>query len=178
MISSDEKGRVNGLLEIEDETDGLYEGFSPDALGEDVVRACLEYERCPFDAQVELLITDDESIRELNRDNRGIDSATDVLSFPCFEFTEPGVFDLELNRPEDVTDPDTGRMRLGDIVISRDRMEKQAVEYGHSVKREYAFLLTHAMLHLCGYDHVENEDRECMEEKQRGILGMLGIPRE
>ena len=153
-------------------------GFDPDSLGEIVCKKVLEVTGCPFETQTELLITDDEGIRELNSNMRGIDAPTDVLSFPGLVFDEPAVFDTDLNKKEDITDNDTGCVMLGDIVINIDRVRSQAKEYGHSMKREYAFLLAHAMLHLCGYDHMEDDERLVMENMQERIMQELNISRD
>lgn len=146
------------------------------ALAEAVGEAVLDAEECPYEAQAELLLTMDEEIRELNSQFRGIDSATDVLSFPVTEYDPPGSFSF-LEEREDCFDPETGELMLGNIVISKERISRQAEEYGHSIQREFAFLIAHSMLHLLGYDHMEEEERRIMEEKQRNILDSMGITR-
>ena len=123
-----------------------------------------------------LLLTMNEQIHEMNRDFREIDRPTDVLSFPMIEYTAPGDFDF-LEQQEECFDPESGELVLGDIVISKEKVIEQAEAYGHSVKREYAFLITHSVLHLTGYDHIEDEERQIMEEKQREILKHLQILR-
>lgn len=136
----------------------------------------LEYEDCPYEAEVNLLLTDDEEIRVMNREYRQIDRATDVLSFPMLEYEIPG--DLScIEERADAFNPETGELMLGDIVISKDRVISQAEEYGHSVRREYAFLIAHSMLHLLGYDHMEEDERKIMEDRQRGIMEKAGILR-
>ena len=136
----------------------------------DVVEASLDYEKCPYEAEVNVILTDNETIREINRDHRQIDSATDVLSFPMVDYEAPSDFDH-------VEDPETGELMLGDIVISVEKVEEQAEKYGHSQTRELAFLVAHSMLHLCGYDHMEEEERLLMEERQRAILETRGYTR-
>ncbi|MBQ9613642.1 MAG: rRNA maturation RNase YbeY [Lachnospiraceae bacterium] len=141
-----------------------------------VIRAVLKAEECPFPCEVSLRIVQSDEIHELNRDFRGIDRETDVLSFPNFDFDEPGEWPEE---PDfDVLDPDTGCAALGDIVVNTDRVRSQAAEYGHSELREYAFLIAHSMLHLCGYDHETPEEAGEMEQKQEAVLTSLGICRE
>ncbi len=136
----------------------------------------LEYEDCPYEAEVNLLLTDNEEIRVMNREYRQIDRATDVLSFPMLEYEIPG--DLScIEERADAFNPETGELMLGDIVISKDRVISQAEEYGHSVRREYAFLIAHSMLHLFGYDHMEEDERKIMEDRQRGIMEKAGILR-
>ena len=112
----------------------------------------------------------------MNREFRGIDRPTDVLSFPMIEYQKPGVFDFLEERP-DCFDPESGRLMLGDIVISKEKVLSQAEEYGHGVKREYAFLVVHSILHLSGYDHMEDGERRVMEELQEKILQKLKILR-
>lgn len=124
-----------------------------------------------------VLFTDNASIREINRENRDIDAPTDVLSFPIGEYPVPGQFDTLEEEQPDVFHPDTGELMLGDIVISVERVMSQAEEYGHSAERELGFLLAHSILHLCGYDHMEEEERLEMEEKQRQIMDALELYR-
>ena len=137
----------------------------------------LEAEGCPYEAQVNVILTDDESIRTINRDERGIDNATDVLSFPMAFYENPADFN-GLEDQDDVFDPDTGEYVLGDIVISLDHVREQAKAYGHSERRELAFLVVHSMLHLMGYDHMLDSERIRMEEKQEAVLAALHITRE
>jgi len=142
-----------------------------------VINGALDFIECPYEAEVNVLFTDNASIREINRDNRDIDAPTDVLSFPIGEYPVPGNFDtLEDEQPE-VFHPETGELMLGDIVISVERVVAQAEEFGHSEERELGFLLAHSVLHLCGFDHMEEEERLVMEEKQRQIMDTLKIYR-
>ena len=123
-------------------------------------------------------IVDDDAIRELNRRTRNIDSVTDVLSFPVCEFSAPSRFEEAEEDPFGCFDPESGHLLLGDIVICAERVRSQAEEYGHSRRREFAFLTAHSMLHLCGYDHMEPEEEAEMLAKQNEILNALGITRE
>ncbi|MBR3459004.1 MAG: rRNA maturation RNase YbeY [Selenomonadaceae bacterium] len=116
--------------------------------------------------EVSVTLTDNAYIHSLNKEYRGIDRPTDVLSFALNESEEPGI------------EGGLGTNVLGDIVISVERAEEQAAEYGHSLRREVAFLTVHGMLHLLGYDHIEDEEREEMEGEQRFVMEQLGIPRE
>lgn len=145
-------------------------------LAREVVDAALDYVGCPYETQVNLLLTTDEQIHEMNRQFRGIDRPTDVLSFPMVEYEAPGEFGF-LEDEEDCFDPESGELVLGDIVISKERVLEQAAAYGHSPKREFAFLIAHSVLHLTGYDHIGEEERLVMEQKQREILEQLGILR-
>lgn len=133
--------------------------------------------KCEYDSECSLLITTPESIRIMNRENRNIDSETDVLSFPMIEFGHPCNYECLDEDDYSQFDPESGRLMLGDIVINYDRVISQANEYGHSVKRELSFLIVHSILHLFGYDHMTDADRLVMEDKQRRILDTLGITR-
>lgn len=126
---------------------------------ETVIEKAFEYENVE-PRNVSVLICDNDEIKKLNGQFRGIDSPTDVLSFPMYD--EDGELD-----------PD----ELGDIVISLERAAAQAEEFGHSLRREVAFLTAHSMLHLFGYDHIDDSEREEMFEKQEEILAQLGITR-
>ena len=121
-------------------------------------------------------MTMNEQIHEMNLEFREIDRPTDVLSFPMLDYEEAGNFDF-LEDCAEAFDPESGELVLGDIVISKEKVLAQAEEYGHSPRREYAFLIAHSVLHLCGYDHMEEEERLVMEQKQREILEKLEILR-
>ena len=149
--------------------------FDIDETIKSVCEAVLKEEKCPYEVQINVVLTDNEGIRELNREFRNIDRETDVLSFPGLEFETPGEFIVGEEQEADCFDPDTKELILGDIMISVDKVYSQAEEYGHSTKREFAFLIAHSMLHLCGYDHMEEQDAE---QKQKMILDELGIQRD
>ncbi len=146
-----------------------------------VVEKAMDYEKCPYEAEVNVTLTDNAAIHEINREYREIDRATDVLSFPMIEYETPADFDaledVMDQFPKDYFNPDTGELMLGDIVISVEKVEEQAEKYGHSQERELAFLVAHSMLHLCGYDHMEEEERLEMERKQEEILERKGYRR-
>ncbi len=160
-------------LELETEFDV---DFDYKKVAEEVVEYALDYLECPYEAQVNLLITNNEEIRHINKEYRDIDRDTDVLSFPMIEYEEPGSFD-SIDESGDFFDPDSGELVLGDIIICAGKVFDQAEEYGHSVKREFAFLITHSILHLTGFDHMNEGDAALMEEKQEIILDKLGIKR-
>lgn len=141
-----------------------------------VVEAALDYIECPYEAEVNLLLTGEEEIHEMNNNFRQIDRATDVLSFPMLEFDEAGDFD-KFEEMDEVFDPESGELVLGDIVICKEKVFQQAEAYGHSIRREFAFLIAHSMLHLFGFDHMVEEEREEMEAKQREILERIQILR-
>lgn len=144
---------------------------------EEIVTASLDYEQCPYEAEVNVILTDNEAIRDINREHRQIDAPTDVLSFPMVDYEVPSDFDHVEEAVEDYFNPETGELMLGDIVISVEKVEEQADKYGHSQTRELAFLVAHSMLHLCGYDHMEAGERVVMEEKQKAILETRGYTR-
>lgn len=145
-------------------------------IAETVVEGVLDYENCPYEAEVNLLLTMNKEIQEMNAEFRQIDRATDVLSFPMIDFEKTGEFDF-LEEDDSYFNCDTGELMLGDIVISKEKVVAQAKEYGHTIKREYAFLIAHSVLHLLGYDHMEEQERLEMEKKQKEILEQLGITR-
>lgn len=164
---------------VEDECNASF-GFSPEELAKKVAEAVLLQEKGPLEVSINLLLTDAEGIREFNRQYRGIDRETDVLSFPNLDFQTPASFAEILTEEHraDYYDPDSEEWILGDIVLCCDRVFSQAEEYGHSVEREFAFLIAHSMLHLCGYDHMEEEEAKQMEARQEQVLNSLGITRD
>ena len=147
------------------------------SVARDVMEAVLDQEECPYEAQISLVLTDDDTIHSTNKEFRVIDRATDVLSFPMVDFPSPADYSV-LEEDDSCFHPESGELLLGDIMISVPRAVEQAREYGHSVKREYAFLIAHSMLHLLGYDHMEDEERLLMEEKQEQALKYLHIERK
>lgn len=140
-----------------------------------IMDAVLTEENCPYEAQVNLLLTDNEGIRGFNKEYRGIDKPTDVISFPSLAFVPPSDFSIAERAGSSAFDPESGELLLGDIIISVEKIRSQAVDYGHSLKRELAFLVAHSIFHLCGYDHQGPEEALHMEEKQDKILHELGI---
>ena len=161
---------------VENETAVTFP-FDTQALVQQVCEAVLDAENCPYEAEVNVLITDDEGIRSYNREYRNMDRETDVLSFPNIPFETEADFDVVEGCEADYFQPDTGELILGDIILNTARVFSQAESYGHSVKREFAFLVAHSMLHLCGYDHMEEDERLVMEKKQEEILAMKGYVR-
>ena len=140
---------------------------------EEAVNAALDAEGVDVPCVVEVCLTDDEAIHQTNLEMRGVDRPTDVLSFPMFEL-QPG----EKPRAE-WADPDTDRVLLGDMMISLERAKAQAEEYGHSVEREICYLAVHSVLHLLGYDHLdEGPQKRQMRQREEAILGKLGIVRQ
>lgn len=125
---------------------------------------CLEFEgiddeRC----EISVSFVDEETIRELNRDYRDVDKVTDVLSFPQFD---------DLNNL-----PEVGEICIGDVVVCKEQAERQAEEFGHSYEREIIYLFTHSILHLLGYDHMTDEDKQEMRAREEEVMSALGIGR-
>ena len=143
-----------------------YKKLSDDLMKkiESVMLRTLEYENIDDKYEVSLSFVTNEEIREINKDFRGIDKVTDVLSFPMLTEYD---FDIEFEEES-----------LGDIVISIERAQQQAIEYGHSLEREVCFLVCHSMLHLLGYDHMEEDEAEIMQSKEKEILDSLMITRD
>jgi len=136
------------------------------------IRTALAAEGLTAPCEVDVLLTDDDGIHEINRELRQVDRPTDVLSFPEFELT-PG----QLPGPEDA-DPGTGLIPLGDMVLSMERVAAQAREYGHSKRRELSYLVTHSVLHLLGYDHLDEGPMKAqMRAREEAIMTLLGLER-
>lgn len=162
-------------LTMEEEAEPFF-GFDHKKLAEEVIRTALEIEQFPYEAEVSLLLVSLEGIHNINREQRQIDCPTDVLSFPMIAYDSPGNFS-NIEKDQDNFNPDSGEALLGDIVLCVDKVKEQAKQFGHSEKREYAFLILHSVLHLLGYDHMEPEEAKQMEEKQNYILDSMGIAR-
>ena len=161
-------------LSVETEVDVEF-GFDYEALAKRVIEFALEHEEFPYECEVNLTLTDNEGIREINRTYREIDKPTDVLSFPLINYEKAGDFSALEENYDDNFNPDTGEIMLGDIIISIEKVKEQADSYGHSIEREFAFLNLHSMLHLFGYDHMTEEEAAIMEEKQKIILDKMKI---
>lgn len=143
-----------------------------EALLKEVIPVALSAEEVEVPCEINVLLTDDEGIHVINLEQRNVDAPTDVLSFPMFEF-HPG------DKPTmDDADPGTDLVPLGDMVLNLDRARTQGEEYGHGTRREIAYLVVHSMLHLLGYDHMdEGPMKKQMREREEAILNELGINR-
>ena len=161
-------------LIIEDESE-LTINIDYEKIADRVINEALDYEKCPYEVELNLLLTSNENIRKINNEYRNIDSPTDVLSFPMIEYEKPSDFSKLEDSTLDNFNPETGELILGDIIISVPKIVEQAEKYGHSTEREFAFLVVHSMLHLFGYDHMEANDAKIMEAKQDEILNKLEI---
>lgn len=148
-----------------------------EAIINQVVEKSLDVENCPYEVELNVILTDNEGIKEINQEYRGVDAPTDVLSFPLIDYVTPSDFSHVEEEADSYFNPETGELLLGDIIISVEKVLSQAEEYGHSPKRELAFLVAHSMMHLFGYDHMEDEERLVMEKKQEYVLNELKISR-
>lgn len=166
------------MIEIDNRQDSIAVDSRMEELMEKAIEQVLTYEGFNQKAEVAVMLTDNAGIRKLNKEYRNLDSATDVLSFPMLDFDEgyqeEGAVEVGV---EDI-DPENGEVVLGDIVISLERAKEQSEEYGHSLEREVAFLVVHSMLHLLGYDHMEEADRVIMRSKEEEILKEMGLVRQ
>lgn len=126
------------------------------------------------ETDIDISMVDSKVIRELNRETRNIDLATDILTFPNIDMVLP----YDKNNYNNDINPETGNVILGEIIIARDVMTGNAEEYGHSVTREFAYLVTHGMMHLMGYDHINDADKQIMRIKEDEILNELGYTRD
>lgn len=142
-----------------------------------LILSVAEYIHCPYELEVSVTIVAKAAIHELNRQFRGVDRPTDVLSFPMMEYDSPADFEGAAFLDSMAVSPDTDELMLGDIVLCAEVIREQAEEYGHSELREFSFLTVHSMLHLFGYDHIDEKEREEMEEEQRIIMERLEIYR-
>lgn len=139
---------------------------------EKTIQRCMKAEKLDKEYEVSVTIVDDDEIREINKEHRDIDKATDVLSFPMVDFCNG-----ELISDEGDYDLENDLLMLGDIIISAETAQRQSQEYGHSIEREIAFLTAHSCFHLLGYDHMTEEDERVMIEKQEAVLTGMGLAR-
>jgi len=154
----------------------LYnENIAYNALMEQSVAAVLSSEGVRTETEVAITLVDNESIHQINLEQRQVDAATDVLSFPMIHFIE-GV-DKESQVAQEPINPENNEVYLGDVVISWDKVVEQSADYGHSLERELSFLIVHSILHLLGYDHMDTLEEEVMIRKQKEIMLMMGLKR-
>lgn len=156
---------------IDDVNDWLVEKPNMLEIIENVIRTSLEEEDFSTDVEVSVTLTNNKTIKEINRDHRNIDEVTDVISFPQIDWKDEQI------EPGAYTNLAAGNIILGDIVVSIDRLKEQAIEYNHSLERELGFLIAHSMFHLLGYDHMTTEEEKEMMMKQERVLGKLGLVR-
>lgn len=158
---------------LEDLQDRIAVDDNMKTLLENAAKECVRHSEISLASEVSITLVDNERIREINKEYRNIDSATDVLSFPILDMEEGRILSTEGD-----INCDDNLLLLGDIVISIERASKQAEDYGHSLNREIAFLTTHGMFHLLGYDHMTKQQEKTMLEKQEEVLAVLGLARK
>lgn len=162
---------------IENETDKEIPERYEEIVNE-IVDASIDYVHCPYECEINVIFTNNEGIQIINKDFRDIDAPTDVLSFPMIEYEFPEDFSKLEEESVDCFNQDNGELLLGDIILNVDRIKSQSEEFNHSIYRELAFLTAHSMLHLFGHDHIDEQQRVIMEEKQEEILNMKGYTRD
>lgn len=167
------------MIYIDDRQNKIKVKEDLEKLIEKLVDYSLKEEGLSIDYEVSILFVDNESIRGINREERGIDRETDVLSFPMLHYPQGEVFkDAYLNyefKPEDLYED---KLILGDIVLSLEKAEEQRLEFNHSFEREVCYLIIHSILHLLGYDHMEEEEKALMRKREEEILDKFNIVRE
>ncbi len=161
---------------LENETDYTFPFPLREQL-ERIISFVIDYVDCPYEPEVSVTVVSKDEIQVINKEFRNIDKPTDVLSFPMMEYEIPGDFENSLFLDSLTVSPESEELILGDIVLCQEIICEQAKEYGHSEEREFSFLVVHSMLHLFGYDHMEEEERILMENKQKEIMEQLGIHR-
>lgn len=144
---------------------------------QEVIRGVLDEEHVPYEVELCISVVDKEEIAHINKEQRNIDKATDVLSFPQIEPAGNGIILWDTLDEASCMNLDTGEWLLGDIVLCHEVAKEQALAYGHSLEREVCFLVAHSMFHLLGYDHMTKEDEALMMAKQTQLLNQLGIVR-
>lgn len=145
---------------------------------EEVILTALKEEEVKYDCEVSVIFVDNKEIKEINKDTRGIDKITDVLSYPMLNYPEGRVY-KEIYKDFKFDDSffNDGELILGDIVLSLEKAREQSLEYGHSFEREACYLVVHSVLHLLGYDHMTDEEKEIMRKREEEILSIFSITR-
>lgn len=145
---------------------------------ETVIEYALKEEQVEVSCEISIIFIDNEEIKDINRKNRNIDRVTDVLSFPMLNYPEGKVFKkVYLNYDFELSDLDDGKLVLGDIALSLEKAKEQSIEFGHSFLRESAYLTVHSVLHLLGYDHMEENEKEIMRKREEEILNKFALTR-
>lgn len=144
----------------------------------DVIEHTLKEEQVSIQCEVSVIFIDNEEIKEINKEHRNIDKVTDVLSFPMLDYPKGKVFkEVYLNYEFSQAELFEGKLILGDIALSLEKAQEQSIEYGHSFLREAAYLTVHSVLHLLGYDHMVEEDKERMRKREEEILNSFNLAR-
>lgn len=164
---------MNLFLDITNDRNKIELTDELEKLIENVIKTALMIHKIDCDVEISLLFTDADEIKQINKMYRNIDKSTDVLSFPQLEFTQEGIIDDEY-LPKDGSYP---YLSLGDVVINVEQVYIQAEQFGHSKERETGYLVAHSILHLLGYDHMEDEEKQKMRTKEEEIMSIIGIER-
>ncbi|NLN41469.1 MAG: rRNA maturation RNase YbeY [Clostridiales bacterium] len=164
------------IIEIDNNQDKIEITQDTEKLIYNSIKKVLDIEEFHLKAMVDIILVDNQDIRKINSEYRGVDKATDVLSFPILDL-KSGQKSLDVNTFNNDIDPDSGAIILGDIIVSMEKVKEQAEEYGHSFERELGFLIVHGMLHLLGYDHMTEDDRNKMRSKEEAVLKALNLTR-
>lgn len=160
----------------EDEGNDTFD-FSVEEQLQKLTSFVVDYVNCPYEVEVSVTLVDKDEIHRLNKEFRNVDKPTDVLSFPMMEYEKTAEFESDIFEQSIVISPETEELMLGDIVICSQVVDEQAKQYGHSKIREFSFLVVHSLLHLFGYDHIEENERIQMEQVQKDIMEKLQINR-
>ena len=173
------KSKLKLNITYDEKLDKVF-GFNVENVTKKVLNKCNEVEKVPFDTSINVSIVNDSKIKKINKEERNIDKVTDVLSFPILDLKKTKDYKKFYKNKKlniEFLDLDTNTVLLGDVVINKNKVLSQSKLYNHSIKREYAFLLTHSFLHLVGYDHMKKNDEEKMCKEQEKILNNLKINR-
>ena len=166
------------MIFIDNRQEKIYVAKELEEIIEAIINYTLKEEEVNISCEVSVIFVDNEEIREINKENRNIDKVTDVLSFPMLEYPKESVFkDVYLNHKFHPSDLDEGNLILGDIVLSLEKAEEQRKEFGHSFFREAVYLTVHSVLHLLGYDHMEEEEKAIMRKREEEILNKFQLTR-
>ncbi|MDP4088356.1 MAG: rRNA maturation RNase YbeY [Bacillota bacterium] len=167
------------MIYIENGQDEIDWNSEHEALLNEIIDFALREENVEGKVQISVVLVNNEEIREINREHRNIDRVTDVLSFPMLDYPDGKVFkEVYKDSTFDAREMDGEELVLGDIVLSLERACEQRLEYGHSFKRELTYLVVHSVLHLLGYDHMKEQDKIRMREREEFILSRFDINRD
>lgn len=167
------------MIFIDDRQDKMVVDSSFEKIIEEVILTALKEEAVDKACEISVIFVDNDSIKEINKETRNIDRETDVLSFPMLDYPKGKVYkDVYLNYDFDASFFNEGDLVLGDVVLSLEKAKEQSEDFNHSFTRECCYLVVHSILHLLGYDHMEEDEKKIMREREESILGKLNITRE
>ncbi|GKU23634.1 rRNA maturation RNase YbeY [Clostridium folliculivorans] len=167
------------MIFIDDRQDKMSVDSDFEKTIEEVILTALKEELVDKACEISVIFVDNDSIKEINKETRDIDRETDVLSFPMLDYPKGKVYkDVYLNYNFDASFFNEGDLVLGDVVLSLEKAKEQSEDFNHSFTRECCYLVVHSILHLLGYDHMEEDEKKIMREREESILGKLNITRE